>query len=91
MEIDWSDIEPTERDRGAVERALGGLLDAAREKVLFRRRGSGYEARVILELCDRTTSLKLHAESFAEVVDRLAELVRIVVAQRSGDAASGQR
>jgi hypothetical protein len=80
MQIDWSDIEPTPRDRGTVERVLRALPN--RERVVLSRRGSGYEARVVLELADRSTSLKLHAESLTEVVDRIAEIVSIVAAAR---------
>lgn len=83
MNIEWSDIEPSERDRGAVERAFAGLLDERTERVVIKRRGSGYEARVVLDLYAGTTSLKLQAETLLDVVERVAEIVRIVAASRS--------
>lgn len=80
-QIDWGDLQPTSEVRAATEARIGALVH--REHVALRRRGSGFEAQVRTLLPGRSTLLRLHGESLAEVIDRAAELLAIVESERA--------
>lgn len=80
IDIDWGDLSPTREVRNAVEARIRSLsLSLERERVMLRRRGSGFEAQVRTALPGRSTVLRLHGEDLCDVVDRTAELLSIVV------------
>ncbi len=80
IEIDWGDLHPT-RDVVAAAEARVRTLPLARERVVVRRRGSGYEAHVRTALAGGSTVLRLHGEDLGDVIDRATELLSIVVSE----------
>ncbi|HEY8427391.1 MAG TPA: hypothetical protein VIL20_03420 [Sandaracinaceae bacterium] len=88
IEIDWGDLNPPQEVRTAAE-ARVGTLPLARERVIVRRCGAGYEAHVRTTLPGGSTVLRLHGEDLCDVIDRAAELLSIVVhesTRRNGEA-----
>lgn len=78
IEIDWGDLNPPVEVRAAAE-ARVGTLPLARERVIVRRRGAGYEAHVRTLLPGGSTVLRLHGEDLRDVIERAAELLSIVL------------
>ncbi|MCZ7677316.1 MAG: hypothetical protein M5U28_00460 [Sandaracinaceae bacterium] len=80
IEIDWGDLHPPLDVRAAAE-ARVRRLPLARERVVVRRRGSGYEAHVRTTVAGGSTMLRLHGEDLRDVVDRVTDLLSIVASE----------
>ena len=77
IEIDWGDLHPAWEVRAATE-ARVRTLPLARERVVVRRKGTGYEAHVRTTIAGGSTTLRLHGEDLRDVVDRVTDLLSIV-------------
>lgn len=74
--IDWGDLHPTHGQRARVTARLEAARELTGGPVLsLRRRGHGYEARLVTPL---DAELRLHGDDLTGVVERAVDLLSIV-------------
>lgn len=82
VDIDWGDLKLSCGQRAHLQSRLDELAHIEGPSVALRRRGSGYEARLVTPMPTSPAELRLADDDLCSVIDRTIGLLTIMARER---------
>lgn len=78
LTIDWGDLRPTSGERTALEERVASFEPERESKLYVSRHDSGFEARMLVTVAERSAEVRLHDIDVTGAVEHMIELLEAV-------------